>query len=194
MDPDRPVWYVAYGSNLRRSRFEAYVHGGRVEGTERVYVGCRSSVPASGQVAVTIPHRLAFGRRSRTWGGGVAFVDPARRESTSTIGRGWRVGAQQLGDLIAQENGAEAHDPDPRWFDLEVGGAALGPFNWYGVVVRCDDIEGEPAFTATSADWPIEPNPPTDDYLAHVRAGLAELGHAADVVDEYLAAALGRRR
>jgi hypothetical protein len=187
MHPEQPVWYVAYGSNLRRARFEAYVHGGTVEGASRVYPGCRSGAPSSGEAPVTIRHRLAFGRYSPNWGGGVAFIDPNRDESVTTIGRAWRIGAQQLGDVIAQENGSSTHDPDPEWLDLDIGGAAHGPFGWYGAVVRCDDVAGEPAFTVTSGNWPIESNPPTVEYLAHVRIGLHELGHDEVVVDRYLA-------
>ena len=38
---DDPVWYVAYGSNLRAARFGCYLAGGRPDGACRTYDGCR---------------------------------------------------------------------------------------------------------------------------------------------------------
>lgn len=186
MTAARAVWYVAYGSNLSRSRFDRYVVGGDLVGARRRYPGCRDATPPSADQRVSVPHRLAFGRRSPTWGGGVAFVDPARDRRASTIGRAWRITAGQLGDVIAQENGRARLAADPTWFDLTPGAMAGTGFGWYGAVVRLDDLDGEPAFTVTSADWPVEPNPPTDPYLDRVREGLRELGLADAEIDAYL--------
>jgi hypothetical protein len=37
------IWYVAYGSNLSRERFCHYLRGGRPNGVERDYPGCRDT-------------------------------------------------------------------------------------------------------------------------------------------------------
>lgn len=187
MEADRPVWYVAYGSNLLRARFEVYLHGGRFDGASRLYPGCRSRVEPSGEERVTVRHRLAFGRHSPNWGGGVAFVDPARDGRARTVGRAWRIEAGQLADLIAQENGGDHLDPDGAWAQLVPGGAHALRLGWYTTLVRCDDVEGEPAFTVTGEPWPLAPNPPTPAYAACVRAGLIETGLDADEADAYLA-------
>ena len=45
MGTDDPVWYVAYGSNLSRERFRAYLEGGRPVGSRRHYAGGRDTSP-----------------------------------------------------------------------------------------------------------------------------------------------------
>ena len=41
------VWYVSYGSNLSKTRFMAYLEGGRVAGNDVVYEGCFGDAPQS---------------------------------------------------------------------------------------------------------------------------------------------------
>ena len=39
--PPDLVWYVSYGSNLHRDRFQSYLEGGRMPGGLRADAGCR---------------------------------------------------------------------------------------------------------------------------------------------------------
>src|SRR5215210_6185847 len=73
---DDPVWYVAYGSNLSRERFRAYLEGGRPAGSQRHYSGGRDTTPPHQSRVLRLGGRLVFAGISTVWGGGLAFLDP----------------------------------------------------------------------------------------------------------------------
>lgn len=168
---DRPVWYVAYGSNLSAARLRCYLQGGTPTGARRAQPGARDPRPPSGDRRHDLPHALGFGGRSRKWGGGVAFLDVRRRGRT--LGRAWRLTVGQLADLVAQEN------------DLAPGAVVLtddrlahgGPVHpgRYGRLHRLRPIRDEPAVTLT-VHVPPRPAAPSMAYLAMIDAGRGELG------------------
>jgi hypothetical protein len=165
------VWYAAYGSNLSAERFACYVSGGVAPGSTGRNPGCRDTTPPRDDRPVELPYRLYFAGDSRTWGGGVAFVDgnvPDR-----TLGRAWLLSEEQFDDVVAQENG------------LRPGSGITS--GWYRSVLPCGTIDGLPVLTITSAAR-RPANPPSDAYLAHLAVGLQQahdLGPAA--IAEYLA-------
>lgn len=102
MDAER-LWYVAYGSNLFRERFRCYLSGGRPAGGARHYPGCRDPRPARAELSVTVPGGIYFALTSQTWGGGMAFYDPALpgRAAAYLAGRPGAHGAWTPRDITA---------------------------------------------------------------------------------------------
>lgn len=179
---DDLLWYVSYGSNLSAARFGCYLHGGTPDGGRRRMVGCRDGRPARAWRAVEVEHALHFGGPSPTWGGGPAFLDTTR--SGRVLARAWLIARQQFDDLVAQENhldvGTVTVDDDV----LANGGVAIAGGS-YGRLVRLPDIEAVPAVTFTYLQRPA-PRAPAPAYLALLRRGLAEIGHAREAVEAYL--------
>ena len=99
--PVADLWYAAYGSNLARDRFEAYLFGGRPAGATRHYPGARDPSPPLDDRPLLLPGRLFFAGDSPTWGGGIAFYD-ADGEGT-VYARAYRITTEQFSDLAAQE-------------------------------------------------------------------------------------------
>lgn len=179
---DTLVWYVAYGSNLAADRLRVYLEGGLPEGGQRHYAGSRDPSPPRDDCSTRVPFPLYFASRSRTWGGGIAFVDPAPAPETETLARAWLVTRVQLEDIVAQERDAplEAIDVDAVTRD---GVATLGDGRYYGTLVACGTIREIPAVTCTAPvvgpEGPVV-SAPTPPYLRTVARGLRE-AHGLDV-------------
>ncbi len=178
------VWYVAYGSNLSRARFDIYLKGGTPEGTTHEYPGCRDpSDPLDDRPYVIEDWELAFGGSSKTWGGGVAF---ARRWTGGTLrARLYLVTHEQFCDIVAQENWL-----DPGSLDLDNDQETIGD-HMYGAIPFIGTFEKWP-MRAVSQRWGTTLNRPSPEYAAHIVRGLAE-SHAmsqADI-DRYLRSAAG---
>jgi len=163
------VWYAGYGSNLSRHRFERYLHGGTPTGGRRSYPGARDRTPPSADRPYALPYRLHFGGASRTWGGGMAFVDTTR--PGRVLARAYRVTAQQFADIHAQENGGAADATDLSLVgDGEQVVAGRGN---YPVIVCCGRLDGLPVFSFTATHLPAR-RAPRPAYLRTIAAGLAE--------------------
>ncbi|MFC6882158.1 MULTISPECIES: histone deacetylase [Actinomadura] len=190
MDEER-VWYVAYGSNLYTSRFACYLAGGRPEGGARHYTGCRDPRPARAVRAVTLPGGIFFALTSLTWGGGMAFYDPALPGRAPA--RAYLLSAQQFCDVMAQEMRREVGaDPDLSEV-LAAGRQRLGPGR-YETVLKVGQRDGHPMLTFTSPDGAerAELNAPTAPYLTMLGNGLREAhGWTADRAAAYLGARPG---
>lgn len=168
------VWYVSYGSNLSRQRFERYLHGGTPAGGRRRYRGARDRTPPAGDRPWQLPWRLRFGGASRTWGGGMAFVDVAVRGRT--LARMYRLTAGQFADVHAQENGGDARPTD--LFALRPGEPVRAGGGNYPMIVACGRVDDKPVVTFT-AQAPPPPAAPAAAYLRTIAAGLAE-SHGMD--------------
>lgn len=65
----KKILYASVGSNLRTERFMAYINGGAVNGTHRIYEGCRDKTPPSHKVVLASHiHHVYFARLSSVWG------------------------------------------------------------------------------------------------------------------------------
>src|SRR6266516_3153562 len=95
------IWYVAYGSNLASERFRCYLAGGRPAGARRRYDGCRDTRPPRAGRAVELPGGIFFALRSRVWGGGMAFYDPALPGRAAA--HAYLLTRGQFADVLAQE-------------------------------------------------------------------------------------------
>jgi hypothetical protein len=149
---DKYVWYVAYGSNLFKERFMAYINGGIYKGNGRKYKGCNDKTPPLKDMPYLIPHELYFGNKSTTWGGkGVAFIDADK--SGLTLGRAYLIKEEQFIE-IQQQEGLEDE--------------------WYGSVVQLQEGEDNiPCRTFTSKKRNAE-NKPSKEYVDVILKGLFE--------------------
>jgi hypothetical protein len=167
--PDDPVWYVAYGSNLRAARFGCYLAGGRPRGARRTYEGCRDRTPSRRDVGLLLPGRLCFAGVSRVWGGGIAFYDLDGEGQVAA--RAYLVTFGQFSDVVAQEARR------PVGTDLVLGPGPgrswPAPSGVYESVIRLDDIDGLPSFSITSRQR-LASAAPSAPYLRAILEGLAE--------------------
>ena len=178
------VWYVAYGSNLNRRRFERYLGGGRPVGGRRTYTGSRDSSPPLDDVALMIRGSLYFAGESRVWGGGMAFLDPDADGRVAA--RAYLLTVEQFSDVVAQEMRR------PVGADLDLTPVlAYGRHSYgtgrYDTVVRVGHRAQRPRVTFTAAA-PVVPRAlPSRAYLDTIAAGIREAhGWQPARIREYL--------
>ena len=183
------VWYAAYGSNLLQARFAVYLAGGTYgeQGTD--HHGARDATPARGWRHLEVAHQLRFARESRRWGGGVAFLDPARGSGRGVV-RCWDLTVEQFADVAAQENGLTPGDVELDLDAVVARGEADMTDRWYGRALSLGELDGRPVVTFTSPQN-AEPSPPGQPYLSVVAAGLVEIGWDAPAIAGYLASCPG---
>ena len=179
----RAAWYAAYGSNLSADRFLLYLRGGRPANGQRVHPGARDPRPPRDEAIGRIPGLMGFAGRSLRWAGGTSVLHhdaPGR-----SIARLWLLTEEQLADVAAQEC---ALAPGDLHVDIDAvvsRRSVVLSSRRYGRLVHLGHRDGLPILTMTSPSFhgPAEPG---DDYLAIVRAGLAECGLSADEAEDYL--------
>ena len=143
------LYYASYGSNLYASRFMVYLRGGTLPGNSRVYSGANDPALPTDDVAFALPGAQFFCGDSRAWSGGVAFLDTTQRH-TRSLGRGYRITADQFNDVIAQENGGTAGESAidiTRVVNSSTG--ALNTGGVYGTLTHVGDYRGCPVVTFT---------------------------------------------
>ncbi len=146
------VWYVAYGSNLLKSRFMKYINGDPNSADPRKREGCRDKTPPEVSVRTTVPYALYYGNSSSNWGGcGAAFLDTTK--SAYTPARAWLVKEEQFETIRVLEG------MNPRW---------------YGRKIELGTICGIPALTFTYVEKPFA-NKPSDAYKATMAEGFREM-------------------
>lgn len=174
-DPDLPVWYAAYGSNMLRARFDAYLAGGRPPGGRRTYPGCRDTTPPAADLPLILSGSLYFAGESGVWGGGMAFLDPSADEELPS--RGYLVTSGQFVDIAVQEmHRVPGPGAAPDLAEaLRTGRVQAGPGR-YETLLRPGDLDGHPVLTFTAPGGPAAArlNPPAAGYLRVLAAGLTE--------------------
>ena len=198
-EPGTPshVWYVSYGSNLLRERFEVYLLGGSVAGLDRTYPGGPGTSPASADRPVVLPGGLRFALDAPQWGGGgVAFWDPGG-EGPGVLARAWRVTLQQYLQVVHLENGGRHRAAAPWPGDVLARGSAVTADRWYGRLELVGHLDGEPALTFTHpSPGAVAVRAPSDRYADVVARGLVQTfgqagrgGLLRSEADAYLAVA-----
>ena len=184
------IWYIAYGSNLSRERFCYYLRGGRPDGNDRDYPGCRDTSDPMDSFGLLIPGCVYFAGGSSGWRGGMAFYDP--EVPGEVAARAYLITAEQFVDVLAQETRRSpgmALDLAPAFrgdrYSNGVGG--------YPILVRVGCRNGVPLVTFTrdrrSASTLVAP---TALYLAAMATGLREAhGWSQMQINRYLAALPG---
>lgn len=166
------LWYAAYGSNLARDRFEAYLSGGRPAGATRHYPGARDTRPPVDDRALLLPGRIFFAWTSPTWGGGIAFY--AADADGTVYARAYRITRDQFSDLAAQEM---RRDPGT---DLDLTQVLAERRHTYGpgryeTLHLVGELDGLPVLTFTApAAHTLPPNPPAPAYVDTIVRGLRE--------------------
>jgi hypothetical protein len=184
------IWYVAYGSNLSRERFCYYLHGGRPDGIDRDYPGCRDTSDPMDSFGLTIAGCVYFAGRSSGWGAGMAFYDP--EVPGEVAARAYLITAEQFVDVLAQETRQSpgiALDLTPAFrgdrYSNGVGG--------YPILVRVGCRHGVPLVTFTRDRRSVSTLvAPSALYLAAMATGLREAhGWSPTQIDRYLSALPG---
>lgn len=167
------IWYVAYGSNLARERFDCYLAGGRPRGGARVYTGCRDTSPARAERPLLLPGGIYFALTSLTWGGGMAFYDPLLPGRAAAYA--YLLTPGQLADVIAQEMRRDVGEDLDLSEAVETGRQQVGPGR-YETVVKVGERGGHPmlTFTAPHGAADAELNPPSAAYLGMLGAGIRQ--------------------
>jgi hypothetical protein len=184
------IWYVAYGSNLSRERFCCYLQGGRPDGSDRDYTGCRDTSDPMDSVGLMIAGGVYFTGRSSGWRAGIAFYDPETPGEVAA--RAYLITAEQFVDVLAQET---LRSPG---ITLDLTPALHGDrysngVGGYSILVRVGDRRGVPMVTFTR-DRRSAANlvAPAVDYLAAMATGLREAhGWSPTQIDRYLSALPG---
>ncbi len=169
------VWYIAYGSNMRRERLRYYLTGGQPPNGAKTFPGCRDRRAPQRSIPVELRGKVYFALESAVWTGGRAFFDP---DAAGTAwARGHLITIGQFSDILAQEMyrvPAEDLGLDD-W--LGRGRLQVGPGR-YETVLCVGSLDGYPALTFT-APWQIDettPNKPSAAYLENIAAGLLQAG------------------
>lgn len=184
------VWYAAYGSNILRERFMAYLNGGPVPNATdgRQQQGARNSQKPLDDRPHLIERTLLFAKSSQRWGGGgVAFLDPVERPAQPTKGRAWLVTLEQLEDVYRQENGQETVAA----IDLDrlIADGSVSYFDgWYGHLMALGELDGLPVVTFTAHERPDPFRHAHSSYLDVIARGLIESwGLSRQAAEQYLA-------
>jgi hypothetical protein len=191
--PEQAVWYVAYGSNLFQERFACYLAGGRPQGGRRTYTGCRDPRPAKDVRSLTLPGGIYFALTSLTWGGGMAFYDPALPGRAAA--RAYLLTRRQFCDVVSQEMRRDVGEDHDLSEVLATGRQSLGPGR-YETIIRVGERDGHPMLTFTSPDGSggASLNAPSAPYLTMLGNGLREAhGWTAGRAAAYLSARPGAR-
>ena len=184
------IWYVAYGSNLSRERFSYYLRGGRPDGSERDFPGCRDCSDPSDSFGLLISGGVYFAGRSSGWQAGMAFYDPCAQGQAAA--RAYLITTEQFVDVLAQETRRSpgmSLDLAPSFrgdrYSTGVGG--------YSILVRVGEHQGVPLVTFTrDRDTAPMLAAPSAAYLAAMATGLREAhGWSEGQISRYLSALPG---
>ena len=174
------VWYVAYGSNLNRDRFLAYLRGGRVAGNEVLYEGCADTSPPVDDVPMTLANSLYFaGWSDRVWGGTSAGFITLGAHVPPALARAYLITRGQFLDVVRQENAGRS-SAGPGDLDRAVaqarerGHARLQPTGPYRELVYCGERDGRPLLSFTTSVDRTDVGPPSEAYLRVIGRGLQE--------------------
>ena len=180
--PPDLVWYVSYGSNLHRARFQSYLEGGHMPGGLRADAGCRDPSEPLADAALHLPFPLYFSGESRVWSGGVAFLDHApHADELHTFARGYVITGEQFEDVVAQESKRAHASID--WAALRRDGRACCGTGRYDLAVVVGERDGlsrvtfthpEPQATSTLAA-------PVVGYLHMLAVGLRDAHGLPDI-------------
>lgn len=160
----KEVIYAAYGSNLLKERFMAYIKGGVFEGKE--YDGCEDKRDPVDLGWMYVPYRLYFAKESGRWDDkGIAFLTCEKEPDSEyhAIVRLWKITESQFEDIQKQEGKG-----------------------WYNKILYLGEKDSLPIKTITGC-WLNEINPPSERYLNIIKKGLKETtGWDDEKITDYL--------
>lgn len=158
------ILYAAYGSNILRERFYAYIMGGEFLGVE--YSGCKDKTEPEDFGTILVPHRIYFAKSSKRWNnGGVAFLSLKEEKDPYyyALVRLWKINRYQFDDIQAQEGA------------------------WYSEIMNLGKKKYDIITFTGKMDFEKEKNPPSDEYLQIITKGLIQVkGFSVGECDQYL--------
>lgn len=140
------VLYASYGSNLSAGRFQTYLQGGWPAGSARMYSGARDTRLPAEDLPVALRGTVHYAGDNSVWTGGAAFLDPST--TGHSLGRAYRITAEQFDDVVAQECGQEAGSKYLNLNEVIACGQSSDP-GLYGRLIHVGDHGGLPVFTFT---------------------------------------------
>ncbi|SRR6266852_6059118 len=173
---NRLVWYAVYGSNLRRQRFDCYIAGGRPEGSNTEYPGCRDKTPPKDDRPIALTHAFYFASHSNSWDAAIAFVRHVVSDA-HTFGRMYLLSYGQFNDVVRQENGRDVPGKIvvPPFQDLSRDGHFdIAGFRLYGRFIKIGVQDGDPILTLTATQDDFTIGAPSEAYVKTIVAGLEE--------------------
>jgi len=145
------IWYVGYGSNLLRERFNCYITGGQFRLGGSIATGCSDKTLPLEDKPITIPYEMFFAKESKSWeNGGVAFISTEKNEDKKTFARMWKITSNQFLEIWRQE----------------------GP-RWYNVALYLGQNDNVPIITITN-NSKFKHTKPSGNYLKTIVEGLRE--------------------
>ena len=169
------IWYASYGSNLLEDRFNCYIQGGKPNGSQRNYPGCRNKNLPIDKEETYISSELYFAKESQTWNnGGVCFISNNFGQSKETLARMYLITKEQFIDIVKQEN----RNSQELQIDFEKavidGGIVFKKDIWYGKILYLGNQNNYPIFTFTNEIDIEEKNKPNENYLKIIIEGIKE--------------------
>ena len=188
------VWYAAYGSNLDADRFRCYLLGGRPAGATRTYPGARESREPLDVRPFAMSGRLCFAWESPTWGGGIAFHEPATPAEGAgrVLARAYLLTTRQLADVVEQEMWRAPGADHDLGEVLRNRRHTFGPGR-YETLHLVGELDGRPVLTFSADDVTgLGVRAPSAAYLRTMARGLRQAhGLADDALVDYLMACRG---
>lgn len=169
------IWYLSYGSNLNRQRFNKYIFGGKVNKDTREE-GCRDQSLPIEEKAIRFNYDLYFAGECSKWDNkGMAFIKKSSNQASYTYGKMYLIKQSQFEDVVKQENKmAVSSDLSIDYHHLDRHGYYdLNPTT-YGRMLKIGEDKGYPIYTFTSSQERADINPPAITYLTTILSGLLE--------------------
>lgn len=174
MVDDKYVWYLGYGSNISKDRFNCYILGGTPIGSKKGLSGCSDKTLPKESKPTFINHELYFSQSAITWNnGGVAFIKKEGNNSIKTLSMMYLITKQQLEDVAKQESGLKSLLTIDYEELLKNGYIIFRKNTKYGKLLYLEkDVNGIPIFTITSENDFDEVSKPDVSYLYIIADGL----------------------
>jgi hypothetical protein len=155
------AWYAAYGSNTDEARFRRYL------------AGCTQPSDPADSRPLTLDLPLYFAGTRTRWGdGGVAFLDPDRDTTPTTLARAWLLPIERIAEVGAQENRLPIERAQLD-LDAVVADGTLSVYDgWYDAWVACGELDGIPVVTLTASTRRTPVSPPARAYVEVIARGL----------------------
>jgi len=153
-----------------------YIEGGQAAGSNRINPGCTDKTPPQRDSPCTINHSLVFAKRSKSWQGGVAFIDPNPTPGAKTLGRMWLITKAQLIEVMMQECNIQGEVISIDFDEAQrLGSMTIRRGSWYGQLVSLGIKDGAQIWTMTHCTSLVnEKNGPSKTYAEVIKRGLYE--------------------
>ncbi len=185
------VWYASFGSGLSIENFMTFIEGGKMDGADRICVGCRDKTAPKKSMFLSLPYDLVFAGQSSTHSGGLAILGTDRSSKSHTIARAYLITVEQFEDIAAQENFQTESIRLPLTAAIRAGHATIKGIKGtrtYDELLYCGEYDRMPMFSLTSLKPHSQYTAPNPFYTQSLCKGLSQHPELnAKTAIEYLA-------